>query len=265
MSDVPPPPPPPAPPPPPPPSPQPGGSPSGGPDIGGAISWAISGFGKNAGVMIGLAAVVMVAGLVGWLLRSALNPLVDRFVYNCDTVETAEQLNACLARGGAGLFATFLGGIVLQIVIFVIVILAEIGLINASLKLTRGEKPAFSDIWHPQHGWLYFFVALVTGVLIGIGFIFCIIPGLILLWLWQFTRYAALDRGQGFGDAFSTGTRAVLDNKGPAVLTLLVVFAASLITVFTCGIGALVVYPFTDLFMANMYRQFRKEPVVPVA
>jgi len=215
--------------------------------------------------MIGLAAVVMVAGLIGWVLRRALDPIVNRLVYGCENIETAEQLNACLASSSAGIFASFVGGILLQIVIFIIVLLAEIGLINASLKVTRGEKPSFSDIWHPHHAWLYLFVSIVSGVLIGLGFIFCIIPGLILLWLWQFVRYAALDRGQGFGDAFSTATRAVLDNKGPAVLTLLVVFVASLVTVFTCGIGALVVYPFTDLFMAHMYRQFRREPVAEVA
>lgn len=225
------------------------------------MSWAFSAFGRNAGVMIGLAAVVMVAGILGTVLRRALDPVLTRLIYGCDNIETAEQLNACLASSSAGIFVSFVGGILLQIVIFVVIILAEIGLINASLKLTRGEKPSFSDIWHPHHAWLYIFVSLVSGVLIGIGFIFCIIPGLILLWLWQFVRYAALDRGQGFGDAFSTGTRAVLDNKGPAFLTLLVVFAASLITVFTCGIGALVVYPFVDLFMAHMYRQFRREPV----
>lgn len=262
MSDVPPPPPPPpaAPPPPPAPGPQ----PSGSPDVGGAISWAFSAFGKNVGPMIGLAAVILVAGLIGSGIQRALEPVVNRFAYNCDNITSQAELNPCLSGTSAGAATTYVVGLLLQLLIFVITLLAEIGLINASLKITRGEKASFSDIWHPRHGWLYLGVTIVSALGIVVGFIFCIIPGLILLWLWQFVQYAALDEG-GFGNAFRTGMRAVTNYKGLAILTMLVVFVASLVSVFTCGIGGLVVYPFTCLFMANMYRQFLRQPVAPAA
>lgn len=258
MSDAPPPP---APPPPaaPPPVPQ----PNRGPDVGGAISWAFSAFGKNAGTMIALAAVIMVAGLLGWGVQRGLDPLINRFVYGCQNITTEADLNACLAKGGAGMFAAFAGGLVLQVVIFILTLLAEIGLINASLKVTRGEKPSFGDIWHPKHGWLYLGVSIVVGIGIGFGFVLCILPGLVLIWLWQFVQYAALDKG--YGHSFSSGVRAVMNYKGLSIVTLLVVLVAEIIQVFTCGIGALVIAPFVCLFMANMYRQFLGEPVAPAS
>lgn len=255
----------PPPPPPPPPAPQQGPPPAGSPDIGGAISWAFSAFGKNAGTMIALAAVVLAAGIVGYGLQQVLDPVVNRYVFGCESITSQAELNACLAGNGAGFFASFFGGLFVQVILFIITLLAEIGLINASLKITRGEKPSFKDIWHPRHGWLYLFVTIVSSIGIVLGFFLCVIPGLVLLWLWQFVQYAALDRGQGFGDAFSHGARAVLNYKGLAIVTMLVVFVASLVSVFTCGIGGLVVYPFVCLFMAHMYRQFLGQPVAPAS
>ena len=261
MSDVPPPPPPPPAEPPPPPAA--GPPPSGSPDVGGAISWAFAAFGKNVGPMLGLAAVIVVAGLIGRLIQTALEPIFNRTLNNCQNITNDAELQACLNSGGGGFFGAVFGGLALQIIVFVITLIATIGLINASLKVTRGEKASFGDIWHPRHFWLYLFVSIVAGLGIGVGLVACIIPGLVLLWLWQFVQYAALDEGKGFGHAFSTGMRAVTRNKGLAIVTLLVVFVANLITVFTCGIGALVVMPFVCLFMANMYRQFLGQSVAP--
>lgn len=249
-------------PPPPPPASAPPPSPSGKPDVSGAISWAFAAFGKNAGPMIGLAAVIVGAGLVGTVIRIATEPVINRAVNRCENITSDADLQACLNSGGGGFFGAIAGNVLVQLVVFIITLIATIGLINASLKVTRGEKASFGDIWHPRHFWLYLFVTIVAGIGIGVGFIFCIIPGLVLLWLWQFVQYAALDEGKGFGHAFSTGMRAVTRNKGLAVLTVLVVFVAQLITVFTCGIGALVVQPFVCLFMANMYRQFLGQSVV---
>lgn len=68
-----------APPPPPPgggvPMPAQGGVPGATPDVGGAISWAFTKFGQNAGVLIGLAAVVMVVQLLGRLVNTGLQQL----------------------------------------------------------------------------------------------------------------------------------------------------------------------------------------------
>ena len=136
--------------------------------------------------------------------------------------------------------------------------LAQIGLINASLKITRGEKPAFSDLWTPQHFWQFIFVSILYGLGVGFGLILCIIPGLLVIWAWQFAQYSALNSGPGIFASFGESWRMVSANKGPAVITLLVLFVASIVTLITCGIGALVVAPFSTLFMANMFRQFRR-------
>ncbi len=254
---------PPPPPPPPPgggvPMPAQGGVPGGTPDVGGAISWAFTKFGQNAGVLIALAAVVFVVQLIGF----GVNNITQRganTVSDCANL-TGQAFTDCVGAGPATIAGLGILSLVISFVFWVIGLLATIGLIRAALKISRGEKPEFSDIWHPKHFWQYFFVALVFGIVAVIGFVLCIIPGLFIIWIWQFGQYEALDKGPGVFASLGKSYKMVMANKGPAVVTLIVVFVASLVTIITCGIGALVVLPFEVLFMANMYRQFGNEPV----
>lgn len=241
---------PPAPPPPPPPPPgtpavPPAGgapAPSGGADVGKAVSWAISKLGQNLGVLVAFAALIMAIGLLNNWLTDALQP---------DT-ESASGLKL------AGLSLTQLA---VSVGAWILITLAEIGLINSALKITKGEKAQFSDLWTPKHFWQFVLVGIIFGLLAGIGLVLCVIPGLLAIWAWQFSRYAALDTGPGVFASFGESWRLVKANKGPAVLTLLISFLANIITVITCGIGALVVAPFVILFMANMYRQFKGEEI----
>ncbi len=253
---------------PPTPPPPPGGGmppamPSGaGPQVGDGIKWAFNKFGQNAGILIAFAAVIMVVQFLGYLARNATSTTVDTF-NDCDGL-TGEALANCLLEGpdsvgfvaGMGILSILLG-----ILFWVLATIAQIGLINASLKITRGEKPEFSDLWNPRHFWQYAFVSILLGLAVGFGLVLCIIPGLLAIWAWQFAQYSALDTGKGVFASFGESWRMVSANKSTAVITLVVVAVASLITVITCGFGALVVAPFQTLFIANMYRQFRNEPL----
>ncbi len=251
-------------PPPPPPGggyPPPGGAAPGanGPDVGGAISWAFSKFGQNAGVLIAFAAVIMVVQLVGYGMNRLVNNTTTN-INDCSNLNgqaALDCINSSVSGGAWTLFGMGIASIIISLVFWVLVVLAYIGLINASLKITNGEKPEFSDLWNPKHFWMYIGVAIVFGICYALGLILCIIPGLLILWAWQFSRYVVLDTGMGVFASLGESWRLVSANKGTAVLTLLVTFLAGIVIAITCGIGALVVAPFETLFMANMYRQFQ--------
>ena len=227
------------------------------PSVGDGIKWAINKFGQNAGVMIAFAAIIMVISFVGRLISNGMNS-VGNNLSNCDNL-TGQALVDCLNDnvGSTGRIAGFaIGGLLVTLVFWLLGTLAEIGLINASLKITRGEKPKISDLWTPEHFWTFIVVGIIVGLAMLVGvFVFCV-GYLIVLWFWQFARYSALNNG-GIGASLGESFRLVMANKGLSVVTLLVVFVASIIGVLTCGIGFLVVAPFQDLFMAYMYRQFR--------
>jgi hypothetical protein len=234
------------------------------PSIGAGLRWAFSKFGQNLVVLFAFAAIVTVIHFFGYAARDAVAPKVadldacsnlsGQAYVDCFRQATSSPSPTLFA--GLGLLA-----IGLTVVFWVLATLATIGLINASLKLTRGEKPQFSDLWTPRHFWQYVFVALFYGATAGFGLLLGVIPGLMAIWAWQFAQYSALDSGPGIVASFGESWRLVKAHKGPAVFTLLIVFTANIVVVVTLGFGALVAAPIMTLFMAHMYRQFRNEPV----
>lgn len=249
---------------------QPGGypmSPGSSPNIGDGVKWAINKFGQNAGVMLAFAAIVMVVNLLGRGASGLANSSADNVTNDLNDCAnlTGDAYIDCITGTTTTSTGLLLGmgllSLIISVVFWVLQVLAQIGLINASLKITRGERPAFSDLWTPQHFWQFIFVGILYGLAVGFGLLLCLIPGLLAIWAWQFAQYSALNSGPGIGASFGESWRMVSANKGPAIVTLLVLFVASIITVVTCGIGALVVAPFSTLFMANMFRQFRQEPI----
>ena len=242
-------------------------SPGSAPNIGDGVKWAINKFGQNAGVMLAFAAIVMVVNLLGRWGSNAANSSANNVANDIDACAnlTGDAYFDCISGTTTTSTGLLLGmgllSLIISIVFWVLAVLAQIGLINASLKITRGEKPQFSDLWTPQHFWQFIIVGILYALAVGFGLILCLIPGLLAIWAWQFAQYSALNSGPGIGKSFGESWQMVSANKGPAIVTLLVLFLANIITFITCGIGALVVAPFSTLFMANMFRQFRKEPI----
>lgn len=206
----------------------------------------MSKFGQNWQVMLVFAAVIMAINLLNNRLGGAFD---DRVANSTSSAETLAFLGLSLTA------------FVVTIALSLVALIAEFGLINASLKITRGEKANYSDFWDSRTGLTFVVVAILFGLAVGFGLVLCIIPGLFALWAWQFARFAAVDPGTSIGASFGESWRLVQANKGVAVLTLLVYAVGSIISFITCGIGALVVQPVLTLFMANVYRQMRGEPV----
>lgn len=202
-------------------------------------------FGQNWQVLLVFAAVIMVINLIN-----------NQFSGSFDNRAADTDLQGSLASLGLSVTA-----LLIALALSLVALIAEFGLINASLKITRGEKANFSDFWDSRTGVTFVVVAILFGLAVGVGLVFCIIPGLLALWAYQFARFSAVDPGTSIGASFAESWRLVKANKGVGVMTLLIYAVGTIISFLTCGIGALVVQPVITLFMANVYRQLRGEPV----
>lgn len=256
---------PPPPPPPPggylPPPPPPAGSPSGGAvnaDVGRAFSWANQTFGKHALVLIGLVAVVFAIRLVGSLVN---NVIVNGLIGDCDDslVVNGEIITSgsCAASFAQTLIASLITGITFGVLAWI----ATIGIYRAALRRTQGQTPSFSDLTTGDNLGKYIVVAIVYGLLIGVGLVLCFLPGIIVAFLFQLAPFYALDKGQGVGEALGNSYRATTANIGPALLMTLVNILAAIVGSLFWGILTLVALPFAALFTAHMYRQFNREEI----
>jgi len=271
MSDQTPPPPPPPPPPPggtpptpPPPPPPPPGGPLGGSsgiDVGVAVSWAFEKFKQYWQILIGLAAVVFVIRLIQNLLADFF---INLFGGACSpTVVTDGGVVVTNTACATGIFAGLTASIVSAIIFGVLAWIATIGIYRAALRTTQGEVPAFSDLTTGQNLGKYIVVAIVFGILVFVGLVLCVIPGLLVIFFLQFAPWYALDKGYGVGEAFKASINVVKGNWLPVLIAMIVTAVATWVGGLLFGILTLVALPFAALFVANIYRQLNQEPVAP--
>ena len=105
-------------------------------------------------------------------------------------------------------------------------------------------------------------MAIVYGLAISIGIVLCVVPGIIVAFLFQLAPFYALDKGQGVGEAFGNSYRATTQNFGPAILMTIINIVAAILGGLFFGLLTLVALPFAALFTAHMYRQFNREEIV---
>lgn len=222
-------------------------------DVGAAISWAFDRFKSNAAAFIGLAAVVTVIQLVQQIGTGPLRNILT----DCSDAQTTGQINACLAATSTYAIVT----IIIAIVFGFLAFLAQIGVQRAAIRSTQGVTPSFDAMLTTQNLGKYIGYILLYAVLFFLGLVLCILPGLVVLFLFQLGPFYILDKGTGVIDAFRSSINAVTKNIGPALLMTLVNALVAILGGMLFGILTLVTLPFASLFTAHMYRQFNGEPV----
>lgn len=243
--------------PPPPPPPPPSGVPmamggTGNVDVSASFSWAIAKFQQHAGIFVALAAVVFALRAVQSLLNSAL---VNRST-NCVNPNGTLDPNCT-----TGIFANIGISLLLGVVFGALIWLASIGVYRAAIRRTQGVTPSFDQLTTGENLGPYFAVAIVYGIAVFVGLVLCFLPGLVVIFLFQFAPFYALDKGLSVGQAFGNSYRAVVANFVPVLLAALVNIVVGILSGFFFGLLALVLLPFGALFTAHVYRQLNHEAI----
>jgi uncharacterized membrane protein len=149
---------------------------------------------------------------------------------------------------------------ILGIIGLVVSAAVSIGIYRAALMVTAGVTPTVSaaftyDRWGE---WIVF--SIVYGLMVGIGLVLCIIPGLFVLAFFGMAPYYFIDRGMSLGDALTASREAA--GRGYAVPVVLSVIVGVL-GFIACGIGALVTAPAAYIAVAFLYRSASGQPVAP--
>ncbi len=223
------------------------------PDVGRAISWAFDTFRRSPGPFLSLAAVVGGLQLVGNL---AARPLTDAF-NECAQAQTDAQQLACQSAIGTATAVAVPVFVVLMIASF----LAEVGVYRAALAASSGQQPAFAMIGRTDRLGTYVLTVLLRGLLILLGLIACIVPGIVLAFLMQLAPYYALDRGLRPMASIKASITAIRSHVGPALLMVLFTLVVSLVGGGFYGILTILTLPFVSLFVVHMYRQFNSDPI----
>lgn len=128
------------------------------------------------------------------------------------------------------------------------------GMTSFALKVVRGERYAFADIFS---GTRWFLPSLGISVLVafgvGFGLLFLLVPGIFLALAWSLSLPAAIDRDLGPIEAMSESFRLTDGHKGNILVLFLLLGAIGLLGLCACFVGIFVSGAIAQLALAWVY------------
>ncbi len=134
----------------------------------------------------------------------------------------------------------------------------DLGAKRIYLKSVSTVPNDYLDLKSPLKQFLLFLCAgFLFGVMVAIGYVFLIIPGIILTLMFQFFSYAMIERGMGPLMALQYSMDITRGAKWQLFLFGLVVFGINMLGVLALGVGLFVTVPLSALAMVHVYSQLR--------
>jgi hypothetical protein len=196
-------------------------APSSGADIGAALSYGWNKFTQNVGPLIGIIVAPIVVLFLVYIVGFAL------------------------VRNFFGFFIVFALALLIQMVAF-------LGIFNAGLMATRGERVDFGKAFTTDRWGEWIGFSIVYGIMLGVGYLICGVGALVVIAFWGLAPFYFLDQKKGIGDSLSASLATTRSKPGlPLALavTALVARAGGLVC-----IGGLITYPLGIIAAAFLYR-----------
>ena len=156
------------------------------------------------------------------------------------------------------------GMILWSIVGWVISALLTVGVIRAALAVLDGRRPEVGMLFQPEGLVSYLLASIVVGVCVAVGLVLLIIPGLIVLFLFQFYGFAVVDEQAAPMASLSRSVRVTTSNVGPVLLFDLIGIAVLILGALLLGVGLLVAYPVVIIGAAYLWRRLTVGQVAPI-
>jgi uncharacterized membrane protein len=130
----------------------------------------------------------------------------------------------------------------------------EWGANYAMLKAARGERPGFLDIFIFQKNYLNVVLAhLLTTVIIAIGILFLIVPGIIFACKLVFVPYLVTDRKMDAAEAIRKSWRMTTGHAGTIFLMGLTAIPIAIAGLLLLVVGLVPATMWIDLAFASLY------------
>ncbi len=153
-----------------------------------------------------------------------------------------------------------------NIVTWVVGLILAMGLIRAALAVLDGREPEVGMLFKTDRLGAYVIASILVGILGGIGLILCIIPGLIVFFLFALYGYAIVDgRTNDAIDAMKMSYQLVTKHVGALLLLFILCFLINILGVLLCFIGLLFTYPITAVAIAYAWRKISGGQVAQIA
>lgn len=234
--------------------------PGGGPrpfSVGDAFGYGWKKFTENIGpILIAMIVFLLIGGVIyglQFLFQMVLAP---------ETTVVSGENGFVVQQSGGGFLASIVS-LLFAIVGFIWSYLIQAAFARGGLALTEGRPLVIGDLLSFNKLGRIILAGIILSILTFIGFILCIIPGLIVAFLGAFFVYFILDQDMGAWESIKASFNFVKDNVGNLLLLLILSWIALFVGALLCGIGLIVAVPVTVIAQTYAYKTLRGAPVAP--
>ncbi len=147
--------------------------------------------------------------------------------------------------------------LIFNILIFVISFVLAIGTVQIFLKIYDEKQPSIHDLYTvtPSLFFRCLLGAILDGLIVLVGFLLFIIPGIILVIMLQFFLYIIVDKDFDSIEAIKESRRITSGYKWDLLLLYIVLAVLNLLGILCFGIGLLVTVPVSSLAYIYVYKK----------
>jgi uncharacterized membrane protein len=224
--------------------------------MGAAFRWGFVAFKRSPGVLIGLAAIVVVIFIIQGLGSGPISDLLERTLAHCDNLASAE----CQAAVNSSMSA-ILVTLAMSVIFTAIAGIAKYGVYRATIGMSKDRIPLLSDMLPEAHFGAFALFAVIYSIATIVGLGLCILPGLVVILFFQLAPFYILDKGMSVGEALKASAMAARANIVPMLILTVFIVGTMLIGSIFFGVLTLVLLPYSLLVTSHVYRQLNAEQV----
>jgi uncharacterized membrane protein len=202
--------------------------------VGDAISYGWNAYWKNVGPLLIITIVIVAVHLVLSILGAVTGSVAVQLIFS--------------------------------LIGWIVGFILAMGLIRCTLAVVKGQTPEVSMLFETPGLGSYIVASILFGLMLFVGFILCIIPGIIVGIVFMFYGYLIVENPTlGPTDALKRASELTKGRIGELFVFGLALFGINLIGAILCGVGLLFTYGITAVAVAYAYRTLNGEPVAQVA
>jgi len=193
----------------------------------------------------------------GWNIFSQKFGIVLKFLFVGVFAMFVVQLIVSMFGTSDNSTIGFIGGIVT----YVFNIFISIGLIKAMMHIVRDEPVELNTLFSGKDQVLkYILVSILLSILIGLGFILLILPGIYLMLRFMFVPYLLVDKeDMSIEDLFSASSTMTKGIKFNLFLYGITIFIMNVIGMIPLGFGLLITMPVSFLSFIVLYETLLRD------
>ncbi|MFO7476932.1 MAG: YciC family protein [Methyloceanibacter sp.] len=116
------------------------------------------------------------------------------------------------------------------------------------------QSVSLSSIWHPAPFWNYLAVTILLSLVIAVGFVLFVVPGIIWLLMFAFSPLIVVDRSLGPINAMKESKRIAYGRKWWLLGFFAVLVLVNMLGLLAFAVGLLVSVPVSTLAFVHAYR-----------